>query len=401
MAKRRKRRTSRAAVKTRRAAPRRSRPSAAAGAEGNDVVALRRELSEALEQQAATSEVLRVIAGSGGKLAPVFNTVLANAVRICEAKFGALLLYEGDSFRFVALHNLPPAFAEERRRNPIIRPGPATALARLVRTKRFVHIADVRADPAYAERDPTRVTLTELRGARSFLQVPLLKDNELVGALGIYRQEVRPFTDKQIALVESFARQAVIAIENARLLNELRQRTTDLSEALEQQTATSEVLRVISSSPGEVEPVFQAMLDNAVRICEAKFGILFRYVGDAFEAVALFGVPAAYAADLKSGLRRPSPDTGLGRLAKTRRAVHIHDLCTEQAYRKRDPIRVATVEKGGARSFLAVPMLKDNDLIGAIVIYRQEVRPFTQKQVELIANFTAQAVIAIENTRQI
>src|SRR5262249_14277526 len=355
------------------------------------------DLSEALEQQTATSEVLRVISSSPGDLQPVFSTMLGNAVRICEAKFGTLYLCEGDGFRALAMHNAPPAHAEARA--AVVRPPPDSSLGRAAKTKEPAQVADVTKLPAYIAGDPFLVSAVAHGGYRTVLTVPMLKEDELIGAISIYCQEVRPFSDKQIELVTSFARQAVIAIENTRLLNELRQRTTDLSEALEQQTATSEVLRVISSFPGELEPVFQAMLDNAVRICEAKFGILFRYVGDAFEAVALFGVPPAYAADLQSGLRRPNPGTGLGRLAKTRRAVHIRDLCAEQAYRKRDPIRVATVEKGGARSFLAVPMLKDNDLMGAIVIYRQEVRPFTQKQVELLTNFAAQAVIAIENTR--
>src|SRR5262249_30444633 len=355
------------------------------------------DLSEALEQQTATSEVLRVISSSPGDLQPVFSTMLGNAVRICEAKFGTLYLCEGDGFRALAMHNAPPAYAEARA--AVVRPPPDSSLGRAAKTKEPAQVADVTKLPAYIAGDPFLVSAVAHGGYRTVLTVPMLKEDELIGAISIYCQEVRPFSDKQIELVTSFARQAVIAIENTRLLNELRQRTTDLSEALEQQTATSEVLRVISSFPGELEPVFQAMLDNAVRICEAKFGILFRYVDEAFEAVALFGVPPAYAADLQSGLRRPNPGTGLGRLAKTRRAVHIRDLCAEQAYRKRDPIRVATVEKGGAGSFLAVPMLKDNDLIGAIVIYRQEVRPFTQKQVELLTNFAAQAVIAIENTR--
>jgi len=398
MAKRRKKRTSPVAVKTRRAVLRHARPPGASDTESKTVTALRRELSEALEQQAATSEVLRIIASSGGKLEPVFNTMLANSVRICEAKFGALLVYEGDNFRFVALHNLPPAFADERRRNPIIRPGPATALARLVRTKRFVHIADVRADPAYAERDPTRVSLTELGGARSFLQVPLLKGNELIGALGIYRQEVRPFTDKQIALVESFARQAVIAIENARLLNELQHRTTDLSEALEQQTATSEVLRVISSSPGDLGSVFATMLGNAVRICDAQFGTLYLREGDGFRAMALHNAPPGYA-EARAALVHPPPDSSLGQAAATKQAAQVADLRKLKGYVEGDPFVVSAFERGGYRTALSVPMLKDDELIGAISIRRQEVRPFNEKQVALVANFADQAVIAIENTR--
>src|SRR5438094_3390939 len=275
------------------------------------------DLSESLEQQTATSDVLGVISRSPGDLGPVFDSILANARRLCEAEFGALLLREGDAFRYVAMQNLPPAFAQQRQRNPIVRPGPTTALTRVVRTKQFVHIADITADQAYAERDPTRVTLAELGGARSFLLVPLLKENELIGALGIYRQEVRPFTDKQIALVESFARQAVIAIENTRLLNELRQRTSDLGEALEQQTATSDVLRVISSSAGELEPVFSTMLGNAVRLCESKLGTLYLREGDGFRASAMHNAPPDHA-EARAAVVHPPPDSSLGQAAKTK-----------------------------------------------------------------------------------
>jgi len=254
----------------------------------DEVQARTRELSEALEQQTATSEVLRVISSSPGQLEPVFEAMLQNATRICEAKFGTMYLREGDAFRAVALHNAPPAFAEARKRAPI-RPGPNAALTRMLRTKQAVHVPDIALDEGYIARDPLFVSGVELAGFRSFVTVPMLKENEVIGSISIYRQEVLPFTDKQIALVQNFAAQAVIAIENARLLKELRQRTDDLSESLEQQTATSEVLQVISSSPGELEPVFQAMLENATRICEAKFGNLFLREGNVFRAVAVPG----------------------------------------------------------------------------------------------------------------
>ena len=236
-------------------------------------------------------------------------------------------------------------------------------------------------------------------GARTFVTVPMLKDNELVGAIGIYRQEVRPFTEKQVELVSNFAAQAVIAIENTRLLNELRQRTDDLSEALEQQTATSEVLKVISSSPGELEPVFNAMLENATRICEAKFGNLLRFKDGGVHSASTLGVPPALAEFFQRRPQKPGPLNAISRVIQTRDAVHIADYRSDRAYLEHEPVAVAGVELGGIRTLLVVPMLKDDELIGAIGIYRQEVQPFTQKQIELLTNFASQAVIAIENTR--
>jgi GAF domain-containing protein len=343
------------------------------------------ELTEALEQQTATSEVLKVISSSPGALEPVFAAILENATRICEAKFGNLVLYDGEVFRRVALHNAPPAWAADQQRDPRRRREDAPLLYRLADTKEAVHVPDLAE-----ERDDN---LTKFTGARSLVLVPMLKEGELIGGIGVYRQEVRPFSEKQIALLKNFAAQAVIAIENTRLLNELRQRTDDLTESLEQQTATSEVLRVISSSPGELEPVFQAMLENAVRICDAKFGTLFRHNNETFDPVALFGAPPAYTEFLQQrGPFRPPAGTSLDRLLSTKDVVRIADDSAE-------PTRSAPTRFGGARSLIVVPMLKENALIGAITIYRQEVRPFTDKQIELVKNFAAQAVIAIENTR--
>src|SRR5262249_10389874 len=230
-------------------------------------------------------------------------------------------------------------------------------------------------------------------GARSTVGVPMLKENEFIGVIVIYRQEARPFTDKQIELLNNFAAQAVIAIENARLLNELRVRTDDLSEALEQQTATSNVLQVISSSPGELEPVFQAMLENAVRICEAKFGALFRHDGEAFELAAEFDTPSEFAEFQKRrGPFQPIPGGHLDRILRTKQVSHTDDNAA-------DAVVGVSASLGGARSAVGVPMIKDDVVIGVIFIYRQEVRPFTDKQIELLQNFAAQAVIAIENTR--
>ena len=356
------------------------------------------ELRESLEQQTATSEVLKVISSSPGDLEPVFQAMLENAVRICDASFGMLFRNDGGLMNAEAMVGVPPQFAEFWRRGPQ-RPGPRSAFARTIEKRQIVHIADVKTEPAYVEGEPVFVAAVNLGGFRTLLNVPMLKENEVIGVIAIYRQEVRPFSDKEVELLSNFAAQAVIAIENTRLLNELRQRTDDLSESLEQQTATSAVLKVISSTPGELQPVFDAILKNATRICGAKIGILFRYEGGAYSALAMLGVTPAYAEYLNSGPVRPGPATGLGRVADTKQTIQIVDTQAEHVYAEREPLRVATAELGGARSLLNVPMLKDGILVGAIGIYRQEVRPFTDKQVELVTNFAAQAVIAIENTR--
>jgi GAF domain-containing protein len=358
-------------------------------------------LKEALERQSASSQVLQVISSFAGELDPVFQTILANATRICEAKFGVMQLLEGDGLRAVAFHDVPPAYAEAMRRDPVFRPIVGHPFHRVVDTKQVVHAPDARAE------QKMRGWIVELAGARTLLVVPMLKDNELIGVISIYRQEVRPFTDKQIELVKNFAAQAVIAIENARLLNELRQRTTDLTErtadlteALEQQTATSEVLQVISSSPGDLEPVFAAMLENAVRICDAKFGNVYRAEGDGLRSVATHNTPTVFAEALRSSpYFSPGPKNPVRRMIKTKTVVHVVDVAATEAYAEREPISVASVELGDTRTLMIVPMLKDNELIGAFTLARQIVRPFTDKQIELVKNFAAQAVIAIENAR--
>ena len=361
------------------------------------------DLSESLEQQTATSEVLQVISSSPGDLQPVFEAMLEKAVRICDAKFGNIYRWDGSAMRLVAAHNTPPAFAEARRRSALLS-GPKTAMGRMVATNAVVHVIDTAADEAYLERDASYVEAVELAGVRTLLVVPLLKDNGLMGAFTVYRQEVRPFAEKQIELVENFAAQAGIAIENTRLLNELRQRTDDLTErtaelteSLEQQTATSEVLKVISSSPGDLQPVFDAMLENAVRICEAKFGILYLHEGGAFRLVAARNVPPEFAEALRAA--SPVPGGILESIAKTGQTTHLPDLAAIHSYAQGHPLVVAGVEVAGIRSLVGVPMLRDNELIGVISIYRQEVHPFTNKQIEFVENFAAQAVIAIENAR--
>ena len=345
-----------------------------------------KELNESLEQQTATSEVLRVISSSSGDLKPIFAVILENATRLCQANFGVLFLSEGDAYRAVAMHNAPSAYVEARQREPLVSMTGTTVLAEVARTKRTIQVADMAKDPAYHKNPQYTQLFVRLTGARSFVGVPMLKDDALIGVIGIYRQEVRPFTAKQIELLENFAAQAVIAIENTRLLSELRQ-------SLEQQTATADVLRVISSSPGELEPVFQAMLENATRICEAKFGSLFRFDGNAFHLAAAVGAPP----ELVEAQRHlvpmgPTPGGLLDRTMRTKQISHTEDA-------RADTVVGLAAKFGGARSVICVPMLKDDVLVGAIIIYRREIRPFTDKQIALLTNFAAQAVIAIENTR--
>jgi GAF domain-containing protein len=342
------------------------------------------EQRESLERQTATSEVLQIISSSPGELEPVFETILANATRICEAGFGLLSLYDGDKFRTVALHNVPRALVDYVLQRGSFQALPGTPLDRLLKTKSVIYTADEAAEPNPGV--PAR-----LGGARSLVGVPMIKQDKLIGAIVIYRQEVRPFTDKQIELVANFAKQAVIAIENTRLLNELR-------ESLQQQTATADVLKVISSSPGALEPVFQAMLGNALHICESKFGIMYKFSDGVFQALSSLGNPPAYLIE-HPHIVSEHPHNPLSRLVTTKEPIHISDLFTEPSYIERNPRMVALTESAGARSIVAVPMLNEGQLVGAIVIYRQKVQPFTNKQIELVQNFAAQAVIAIENTR--
>ena len=244
-----------------------------------EVARLIHELKEALEQQSVTSELLGIISSGAAELEPIFRAILEKATRLCDAEIGIIYRWDGDALHLVAAHNTPPALEELRRRSPF-HPKPDTPIGQMIATKKVAHVADLRKERGYIEKtDNDLIAAIELSGMRTHLSVPMLKDGELLGAISIYRLEVRSFTEGQIALVSNFAAQAVIAIENARLLNEFRQRTTDLSErtadltkALEQQTATSEVLQVISSSPGNLEPVFATMLEKAVRICDANFG---------------------------------------------------------------------------------------------------------------------------------
>jgi GAF domain-containing protein len=353
------------------------------------------ELRESLQQQTATADVLKVISSSAGELEPVFQTMLENATRICEANFGILHQYRNGAFHVAAMVGVPPVLAKVLVERGAYVPPPGIPLDRLLKTRSIVHIPDQTKEKV----QPPSATLA---GARSHLSVPMIKEGEIVGAFTIYRTEVRPFTDKQIALVQNFAAQAVIAIENARLLNELRQRTTDLTESLEQQTATSEVLRVISSSPGELEPVFDSMLASATRLCQASYGTMWLHEADGQMRVAARhgNLPTAFDHEWRVGrLFRPSPSVPTARVFKTRKPAQVVDLKEDRSYFDGDPLAVASVEAAGIRSLISVPMLKDDVVIGTLNVYRREVRPFTEKQIALVQNFGAQAVIAIENAR--
>src|SRR5262249_3140007 len=351
----------------------------------DEVQARTGELSESLEQQTATSDVLRVISSSPGELEPVFEAMLANATRICEAKFGTLYLCEGDAFRLGAMHNPPPAFAEERRREPMFRISPATALARATKTRQPVQIADVEAESAY-HTDPRASALVKLAGYRTIVCVPMVKEDETIGVISIYRQEVRPFSEKQIELVSNFARKAVIAIENTRLLNELR-------ESLQQQTATADVLKVISRSAFEIKPVFETLIESAVKLCGATRGFVSRFDGKLLRFAAGYNVTPELRDYFEQNPFAVDRHSNTGRAALERRTVHNIDVRADPEYtyggHQVDPYRPV----------LAIPMLKAGDLLGVILIYRHEVLPFTDSQIALMETFADQAAIAIENAR--
>jgi len=348
------------------------------------------DLTESLEQQTATSEVLKVISSSTGVLEPVFQAMLENAARICDAEFGVLFLIENGLVRPASKLNVPSKLDEFFNSRGAFLPPEGSPLRQTLKTKEVVHVADDASSP---RPSPAAV----LGNARTNVTVPMLKEGELIGAVAIFRQEVRPFTDKQIAVVQNFASQAVIAIENARLLNELRQRTDDLTESLEQQTATSEVLKVISSSPGVLEPVFNAMIENATRLCGAEVGTFALYEGSTFRGAAVYGHSERYADVVsRSYSAGIGAKAGLAQMEATRRTVQVADAGADAAY---DDIRRLNPDFGRIKTALYVPIVKESDLIGAFMIYRHVVRSFTDKQIELVQNFAAQAVIAIENTR--
>ena len=357
-----------------------------------------RELTELLEQQTATSEVLQVISSSPGELEPVFEAMLENAVRICNAKFGNIYRWDGELMHLLAAHNTPPALAEARRQSAF---RPSSIVRQMVETKEAAQAVDLAADKSYTdEPNPAALAAVELGGVRTFLSVPMVRENELIGSFSLYRQEVRPFTEKQIELVQNFAAQAVIAIENARLLNELRQRTTDLTERtadltelLEQQTATSKVLDVISRSAFDLDAVFETVAESSVKLCGADRAFIYRFDGELLRMAAAVNVSGEVKEWIGQHPFRPGRHSGAGRAALERRTIHIPDVLADSEY----SFGAKAVE--AYRTVLGVPILKGDDLLGVMLIYHLEVRPFADKQIALVETFADQAAIAIENVR--
>ncbi len=341
---------------------------------------LLQELSEALDEQTATAEILQVINASQGDLTPVFVAMIDKTQRLTQSEFSSLMIYDGSLFHLFSGNEWQP---------DTLSPEPGAALAELLEGVPFVHIPDVVDTDAYRARIPSRVLLVEGFGARTTLWVPLRKDGALLGVLISHRRVVRPFNDRQIALLQTFAAQAVIAMENARLINEQR-------EALEQQTATAEVLQVINASPGDLAPVFTTMLQKALDLCEAAFGGLFVRDGERFYAAATAGLSPEFSAFIRKPFV-PAPDSTFRRAIRGESIIHISDV--SQVSIASNPQRKALVEQGGARTQLQIALSKDNVVLGAFNIFRQEVRPFSIKQIALLKNFAEQAVVAMENAR--
>jgi adenylate cyclase len=350
------------------------------------------ERDEALAQQTGTAEMLQVINTSPGDLAPVFDAMLEKATSLCGAEFGLLFTWEGECFHPVAWRGISGELLAVLREP--FRPQPGTLTGLFARGENIVSTADLLETQAYRNGIARVRALVEFGAALCHVGIALRKDDALLGHLSIYRQEVRPFADKQIALLQNFAAQAVIAIENARLLTETR-------EALEQQTATAEVLQVINSSPGDLAPVFDAMLERAMRLCEAAYGFLSTFDGQYFNAVAIRGVPEEYSRRYVWPARAtdPIPGMGLYRIIHGEDIVQIEDITADEVYWSGNPGRRRFADQFGARTAIWIALRKDAALLGYFLMYRTEVRPFTDKQIALLQNFAAQAVIAMENAR--
>jgi two-component system, NtrC family, sensor kinase len=352
------------------------------------------DLQESLRHQTATSEVLKVISRSPGELDPVFQTILASATSICDAQFGLLVLYEDGGFRCTSTFNLPPAFAETFLRNPVIYPPPIDPLGRVIETRQLVHVVDVKQEPAYLTGFPPIVELVELGGARTLLLVPMMRENDIVGVIAIFRQNVHAFSDKQIDLVTSFGSQAVIAIENARLLGELRERTDDLSESLQQQTATADVLKVISRSAFDLKSVLTTLTESAKSLCGASLGIICLREGEVMRLQAESGCTQAFIDFMQANPIKPGRETITGRVFMDGIPVHVADVQHDAEYRFGDAPTI-----GAYRAVLAVPLMRDGAVEGVLLLGRPEAGPFSQRQVDLVQTFADQAVIAIENVR--
>jgi signal transduction histidine kinase len=352
------------------------------------------DLQESLRHQTATSEVLKVISRSPGELDPVFQTILASATSICDAQFGLLVLYEDGGFRCTSTFNLPPAFAETFLRNPVIYPPPIDPLGRVIETRHLVHVVDVKQEPAYLTGFPPIVELVELGGARTLLLVPMMRENDIVGVIAIFRQNVHAFSDKQIDLVTSFGSQAVIAIENARLLGELRERTDDLSESLQQQTATADVLKVISRSAFDLKSVLTTLTESAKSLCGASLGIICLREGEVMRLQAESGCTQAFIDFMQANPIKPGRETITGRVFMDGIPVHVADVQHDAEYRFGDAPTI-----GAYRAVLAVPLMRDGAVEGVLLLGRPEAGPFSQRQVDLVQTFADQAVIAIENVR--
>jgi GAF domain-containing protein/CheY-like chemotaxis protein/anti-sigma regulatory factor (Ser/Thr protein kinase) len=355
-----------------------------------ELEARNRDLTEALEQQTSTSEVLKVISRSTFDLQPVLTTLVESATRLCGAQQGFIFRSSGQVFELAADHNAPPAFKEWVRDHPIGVDG-GRIVSRVARERRTVQILDAQAD---AEWRVGNANAPSIGDVRTLLGVPMLREQTLIGVLAMWRSEVRPFTDKQIELVTTFADQAVIAIENVRLFKELEDRNKDLTEALEQQTATSEVLQVISRSTFDLQPVLESLLESSVRLCSADKGFIYRQDGDVYGMAAAYGEDPEFVEVVRRNPHRPGRQSATGRALLEHRIVHIADARSDPEY------TWASTERGDeVRTILAVPMLRETSVLGVLMIRRTEVRPFTDKQIDLVRTFADQAVIAIENVR--